>query len=181
MNTSNLVRKDHPKTIVGGALIRALLQKAEELNLDRYALAEAIQITYPYLNALANGGRPVTGISLEKLRRIADFLDMTFVQVLMLAEIIKPEDFTHENNHDLERTLDRAFENMRSDVEWGRVAPSQKEWEGLSLNTKIGIAMMWERVSEQDLIAKAAMVMVDPPKKTNKSFEGLAEGLASVA
>jgi len=157
------------KPIVGGALIRALLQRAEELNLDKYGLAEAIEITYPYLNALSNGGRPVTGISHDKLRRIADFLNMTFVQVLMLAEIVKPEDFARDQEVDLERTLDRAIENMRSDAEWGRVAPSPDEWEGLSLNTRIGIAMMWEQVSQQDLIAKAEMVIVEPPKKEKRS------------
>lgn len=168
MNAATLDGQEK-KPIIGGALIRALLQRAGELNLDKYALAEAIEITYPYLNALSNGGRPVTGISHDKLRRIADFLNMTFVQVLMLAEIVKPEDFARDQGMDLERTLGRAIENMRSDAEWGRVAPTPEEWEGLSLNSRIGIAMMWEQVSQQDLIAKAEMVIVEPPKKEKHS------------
>lgn len=151
------------KYIEGGALIRALLKRAEELGLDKRQLAKAISITYPYLIALCNGNRSVQGIQHEKLRRIAEFLNLTFVQVLMLAEIVKPEDFARDQGDDLERTLDQAIRGMRADTTWGRVAPSEDEWEDLSINAKIGLVMMWERVSNQDLIEKAKMIIVVKP------------------
>ncbi|MEW6772348.1 MAG: helix-turn-helix transcriptional regulator [Bacillota bacterium] len=151
------------RSFIGSALIRAMFERAAVLGLNKYDLSREAGITYQYLAALSNGSRPVTGISHDKLRRIAGFLNMTFVQVLMLAEIVIPGDFARDQGIDLERTLDRAIENMRSDADWGRVAPTPEEWEGLSLNSRIGIAMMWEQVSQQDLIAKAEMVIVEHP------------------
>jgi transcriptional regulator with XRE-family HTH domain len=161
MNEKN---SDHETPwIAGRELIRALIKRARELGMDKYELADAIGITYPYLIALSNGSRPIPGISHDKLRRMASFLGLTFVQVLMLAEIVKPEDFVVDQEERLDLSLERAIENMRMDEEWGRIAPSKSEWSNLSRSTRLGIAMMWERVSQQDLIEKAKMLIVDPP------------------
>lgn len=111
----------------GGALLQALLDKAARSSMDRYELASAVGISYPYLTALISGKRPVAGIETTKLRKIAEFLDLSFIQVLMLAEIVVSTDFAKPKGASLDDALNHAIEQMRRDVDWGRVAPSPME------------------------------------------------------
>jgi transcriptional regulator with XRE-family HTH domain len=168
------MKKVAEKTNLKGiALILSLFKKAEDLGLDKYDLCEQIGITYPYLNALSNGHRPVSGVSLDKLRKMGDFLGLTFVQTQMLAEIIKPEDFVQQKGESLNNQLNDAIESMRQNTEWGSAAPTHKEWGALSLNTRIGIAMLWQSFSSKKFIETAQMILVEKnetseAKKTEK-------------
>lgn len=155
---------DTPTAHQGAALIRALIQKAEQLGMDKYQLATAIDITYPYLCALTNGTRPIEGVKHKKLRKIASFLGLTFVQVLMLAEIIHPQDFLKDQGEELEMSMRKAIDNMRAHHEWGGVAPLPEEWALLSPKTRVGIALLWQQVAGQSLLNQAQMVVLDKVK-----------------
>lgn len=145
----------------GMALLNLLIKRANDLNLDRKQLCNSIGITYPYLNALMNGHRDVAGIGLDKLRIMGGFLNMSFIQVLMLAEIVKPEDFAQYGGELLDSDLDRMYENLKNDPEWSIASPTQAEWNMLSRNSKIGYALMWETLSKQTFIEKAKMILID--------------------
>jgi len=157
MNSSENDRKILP----GGALVLRLLEEGAARGLDKAGIADEIGITYPYFCALTNGSRPISGISHDKLRSIGHFLGIPFVQVLMLAEIVTPSDFAMDQKTELQRTLELAWTNMRAHPEWGRAAPTPSEWAELGTNTKIGIALMWEKISGQDLVEKAKLIKID--------------------
>ena len=144
-------RTETNTSLKGGALIEALIAKAGAMVIDKYTLAEKVGITYPYLCAISNGRRPVDGVREDKLRLMAEFLGLTFVQVLMLAGKVSPSDFLRDQGAELERAMVKALDNMRSHHEWGGVAPLPEEWAQLSQKTKIGIALMWQQVSGQNL------------------------------
>ncbi len=153
--------KNQRTDVKGGALLNALHARAEQLGLDRHTLSEAIDVTYPYLRALSNGGRPVSGLSEPKLRKIAEFLDRPFIQVMMLAEIIQPEDFLRPCETDLSELMENVIATMREHPDWQHVAPSEEEWAGLSLNSRIGIAMLWERALGKELLEKAQLLILE--------------------
>lgn len=155
-------RKTDPDYVEGMALVNAMIRQATTLEIDKYKLSETIGITYPYLCAITNGTRPVGGISHDKLRSIAKFLDMTFVQVLMLAEIVKPQDFLKDQGQELERSMLLSMESMRMHHEWGGVTPTPEEWNALSEKTRVGFALMWQQISGQTMLNQAQMIMVSP-------------------
>lgn len=150
-------KKNYP----GMALLTQLIKHSNDLNLDRKQLCNSIGITYPYLNALMNGHRDVSGIGLDKLRIMAKFLNISFIQVLMLAEIVYPEDFAQYGGEMLDNDLDKMYENLKNDPEWRIASPTEAEWKMLSRNSKIGYALMWETISKQTFIEKAKLILID--------------------
>jgi hypothetical protein len=169
-------KADEKLEIKGVGLVQALFKKAEQESLDKYDLCSHIGITYPYLNALSNGHRPISGIGLDKLRKIGEFLGLTFVQVQMLAEIISPSDFVKDKDELLEHQLNNAIEDMRANAEWGSASPSLKEWNGLSLNTKIGIALLWQNFTNKKFVETAKMILLNKEQERteNKSARKVA-------
>ena len=161
---TNSVSSTPKKTIPGIALVNALITKSQKMQLDKYQLAKEIGITYPYLCAISNGGRPVSGIDHKKLRAIAKFLGITFVQVLMLAEIVEPQDFLKDQNEELDRAMTLAMDSMRAHHEWGGVSPLPEEWAMLSQKTRVGIALMWQQVCGQTMLNQAQMVVLNKNK-----------------
>lgn len=153
-----------PAPIPGSALIKALIQKAEKTGMDKHGLAAAINITYPYLCALTNGSRPIEGVDHKKLRKIAQFLGLTFVQVLLMAEIIEPQDFLKDQGEELNLAMTMAIDNMRAHHEWGGVAPLPEEWALLSPKTRVGIALLWQQVAGQTMLNQAQMIILDKAK-----------------
>lgn len=79
--------------IDGRALIRALDQRRIAYSLSRRELAERLDISPAYLSQLANGDKPVSGLSIECLRRCAEFLRQPLVRCLMLSGHLRASDF----------------------------------------------------------------------------------------
>ena len=50
---------------------------------------------------------------------------------------------------------------MREHPSWSHFAPTGDEWDALSQNTQIGIAMLWERAIDQKLLRRARAVVVE--------------------
>ncbi|BCU08334.1 helix-turn-helix domain-containing protein [Allochromatium tepidum] len=154
----------------GAALISALHTRAEELGVDRHQMAAALGITYPYLRALSSGGRPISGLSEEKLRNMADFLGCTFGQVLMKAGILRPEDFVDTREVSIDVQLEGVVALMRKHQDWSNVAPTEEEWASLSRPTRLGVAMLWERELGRELLQKVPLVIVErASEKMSKS------------
>lgn len=155
----------------GAALIDLLLEKARERGINRSQLADELGITYPYLRALASGGRPISGLTEEKQRNIAKFLDCSVIQVKMRAEILVPEDFLCDAEVSVMEQLETVISLMREHPDWGNLAPTEDEWNALSQNTKIGFGLLWERELGRELLQKVQLVMVEreSEKKTNPS------------
>lgn len=164
-----MIKSKNKYEFKGAALVKVLIDRLNELGWDKNQAAEAIGITYPYLRALLNGARPLSGLSEDKLRNIAYLIRRTYAQTLMLAGSLRPEDFFEGQESAIKEQIDKAIEGMRRHPDWSNVAPNETEWESLSFNTKIGIVLMWERVFGQELIQKAPMIIVErEPEKANK-------------
>lgn len=135
----------------GTPLIEALIEKAEERGLDRYGLAEALGMTYSYLTHILNGKRAITGINISRLREISEFLEITLVQVMMLAEIIQPEDFIMQDQLALKQQLESVYRALIHDPDWRGMTPSRDVWNASDDRMKILLGMIYQRLTQQDL------------------------------
>lgn len=152
--------------VEGLALIDALTTRAEELALNKYELAEEVGLTYTYLRALSTGQRPVKGLSNERIRSMAKFLQVPVVEVMMLAGQVSEEDFFTSDQEALERELNNAYRFLREDPAWGYLAPSPEEWGEISRRQKVLITLLYSQVSGKKLIQAARRTKILPASFT---------------
>ncbi|WP_018949091.1 helix-turn-helix transcriptional regulator [Thioalkalivibrio sp. ALMg11] len=147
--------------IKGSALTKALLERAEELEMDRYKLADAIGITYSYLTLILNGGRDISKITDEKLRSMGRFLGIPFAQVLMLAEVLRPEDFIVGEEETIDASIRQVYASMSRHPEWRGLAPTDEDWANTPRQVKIVLGMMFQRLTNEEMLEVASMIEVE--------------------
>lgn len=79
---------DDDKVRAAQALGKAITMRRTELGMKRTKLAEAAALSYPYLSEIENGRKQP---SAEKLRSLADALDMAVVDLMGLAEVYEDD------------------------------------------------------------------------------------------
>lgn len=151
----------------GAALIEDLLREADKRGINRHQLAAELSITPPYLLALSSGARPISGLSEEKQRIMANFLKCSLIQLKMRAEILLPEDFLSDHEFSVNEQLNKVIAIMREHPDWCNVAPTEDEWNSLSQNTKIGFGLLCERELGRELLQKAQLVIVERESEEN--------------
>lgn len=58
--------------------------------------AKALGISHIYLTSITCGARKVSGLSLDKQRKMAKFLGVTMIEFFLLCGVLRPEDLvTH--------------------------------------------------------------------------------------
>ncbi|MEC4720521.1 helix-turn-helix transcriptional regulator [Noviherbaspirillum sp. CPCC 100848] len=156
--------------VPGFRLIARLKQRVAELGVsDRY-IADIMGITPIYWNSLTNGHRKMNSLDKGKMERIAEFLEIPIVQVMVLADYLEPSDFFPG---DMNAHLKAAYEKMKVDPSWAAWAPSAKEWESLSIPTRTGIVMLYETVYQKSLLRRAEVEdpeLAEKMTKTKKTF-----------
>lgn len=150
----------HRDELTGGALLRLILEKAERENLDRYALADRLGITYSYLTLILRGERDVPSISQDRLRRFGEFLEIPFIQVLMLAEIISSEDFLEGDEKTIEQEFDRVWTSLNNDPLWRGTAPNRKVWKETPRESKILIGLLYNQIAQENILRLAKRIKV---------------------
>ena len=146
----NKVKKS--KKIPGYRLINLIKSRSIELGVqDRY-IADVIGVTPIYWYSIANGHRKISALSKDKLEKIAKFLNIPTVQAMSLADVLSHEDFFLDS---LEEQLNISIEQMRNDPAWMNWAPTDEEWDKLSIGTRTGIVMLYETVFRKMLLRRA--------------------------
>lgn len=158
--TKTQQKEPAPKFRKGSALTRAMLERAEDLNMDRYELADATGMTYSYLTLILNGSREVGKISHDRLRDIGKFLGVPFTQVLMLAEIVTPEDFVVEQEHSVEEQLESVYEAMSRHPDWRGLVPPYRVWASMDKQAQVAMGLMFQRVANETLLDLTPIIEV---------------------
>ena len=122
-----------------------LVAHGERIGITTQDICDRLGITRSYFNVFRRGAKAGTEPSQEILRRSAEFLDVSFVQVLLLAGVLGPQDFYLSST--LEGNLDKALSRMRADDEWVSYLPTAEQWKDLPLNVRVGISLLYERAS----------------------------------
>lgn len=143
------------KTPRGIALLNALFKKMVENNETKHDLAKKFGVSYSYLTALGNT-RSASGLTIDVIRSMAEYLDIPTAQALMLAGVMTPEDFY------LERTIsDRAnlvYKEMLRDPILGAFAPSPENWNELNEPTRLLIAVLYENNAKTKILDISKMI-----------------------
>jgi len=155
-------KKSRNREIAGFRLINKIRTRSIELGLqDRY-IADMIGVTPIYWYSIANGHRKISSLGKEKLKKIAEFLNIPTVQAMNLADVLDHDDFFLGR---LEDQLNTSIDQMRNDPAWMCWAPSKEEWNSLSIGTRTGIVMLYETVFYKSFLERAE---IEYPEMKNK-------------
>ena len=147
--------QDGERKVEGKRLITLIKRTLIDKNLpDRY-IADLMGVTTIYWNSMCNGHRKIKAVGKDKLERIGEFLGIPTVQVMILADYFEPTDFYAKRS--LEDELEMVLQAMRTDPNWIALTPSKEEWVQLPVNTKILIALLFEREAGRSFMSKLQM------------------------
>ncbi len=144
--------KEKRKHIEGEALIEAIRARANELRMDVREVADRVGVSYVYMTSLLSGGRRFGGLDDDKKRALAKFLGLPMVQVLVLCDSLRAEDFAVEQ--DLGDRLRLSFRKLQMDPVYCVTAPTSEEWEQMPISGKLMLALLYERVADEEIIRK---------------------------
>lgn len=148
-----------PEVLRGGALIDQINDHADRNGLTQRAIAGTLGISESHYSQLLNRERDFASLPEEKLRLIAELLDVPYVSVLMLAEIVRPEDFFRSST--IEDHVAFAFRTMRRDSRFVVAMPKVSDWNAAPLSVRLLCAILYQDVSGQDLLEKARLIRVE--------------------
>jgi transcriptional regulator with XRE-family HTH domain len=127
------------------ALMSKLWEQAALNNESVTELAVILDISYPYLMALARGERPTDKIDRVHLEKAAKYLNLPVGQVYLLAGVLTPEDFIFEPTKD--EKMQHALKAMRNDPLWAAHTPSKKVWQETPPSVQLLICLLYERAA----------------------------------
>jgi len=127
------------------ALMSKLWEQAAANNESLPELAGKLDISYPYLMALARGERPTEKMDRAHLVSAAKYLNLSVGQVYLLAGTLLPEDFIFEPTKD--EKMQHALAAMRNDPLWTAYAPNEKVWKHADPSVKLLICLLYERAA----------------------------------
>ena len=153
--------KDATLQVRGAALARALDARAQSLGLSQKAAAHRVGFSEPYYALLMGGNRWFGAVEDQALKRIAEFLDVPMISVLLMSERISPEDFFRKTT--LESQIDFVFSTMFTDKRWTSAMPRHADWKNTPLSVRLLAALLYQECSGKDLMEKAKLLRVESP------------------
>ena len=153
--------KDATLQVRGAALARALDARAQSLGLSQRAAAHRVGFSEPYYALLMGGSRWFGAVEDQALKRIAEFLDVPMISVLLMSERISPEDFFRKTT--LESQIDFVFSTMFTDKRWTSAMPRHADWKNTPLSVRLLAALLYQECSGKDLMEKAKLLRVESP------------------
>jgi transcriptional regulator with XRE-family HTH domain len=146
-------------TIPGSRLIRAIELERERRKVTYDEAADQIGIgNYGanYLRRVQSGGILWSSSNLERLRLIAKWLRLSAIEVMVLADVIGPEDFERFRQPDSE--LDHLVEMMAADPRYAVMLPAHADLIALPRWAKITLVAAYQDASRRMLLPLARQV-----------------------
>ena len=148
----------------GAALIRAIEKRIDELKMNAGDVAQILEYDATYFRTILRGGRWIGSLGHEKLQQLAVFLDVPTITVYVLADILKPQDFTRLS--ELKERLDAVYEQMKAHKTVSTFVPSREIWNRTPQESQILALVLYQRLAEKDfltgLIPMAETSQVEP-------------------
>lgn len=145
----------------GLALSEEIKKKMSATGTGPVEVAALFGLSSSYTASLLSLSRPWDGTTRDTKKKIAKFLGVPLISVLMLGGIVEPDDFIYEDT--IEDSLNNAFSAIKSHPTWGTFCKTKTEWNSLPLNTRILIALLYEKTMEVEIIQKARMIKIVKP------------------
>ena len=145
----------------GAALARSLEARAQSLGLSQKAAAHQIGFSEPYYALLLGGQRWFGSVEEASLKRIAEFLDVPIISVLLMAEKVYPQDFFRSTT--IESQIDFVFATMSKDKRWTSAMPNHIDWSKTPQSVRLLAALLYQECSGKDLMEKARLLRIEDP------------------
>ena len=147
---SNADRVERLYQSPGGPLMGWVFDEARTRGHDVKELAQALGVTYGYINQLRNGVRSTEDISQAFAEACARYLGgIPTVVVKLLAGNIRLSDFLYRQETE-EEAIDRSLRQMLEDPKMRAVLPAAAELASWTLEAKRAIVLMYSEVSCSD-------------------------------
>ena len=134
----------------GLKLVRAVLARAAELNIAPSDMAEMLGYTDGYWKVIARGGRWIGSVGEDKLRLIADFLEVPLLTVYVMAEILQPRDFVHKPS--IEKLIAETYAKLQAHETLSIFAPDAVSWAQTPEPSKLLCVYLLSRLMNEELI-----------------------------
>ncbi len=127
-----------------------MFEEAQSRRHDVKELAQALGVTYGYINQLRNGIRSTEGISQEFAEACARYLGgIPAVVIKLLAGNIRLSDFLYRQETE-EEAIDRSLRQMLDDPKMRAVLPAAADLASWTVEAKRAIVLMYAEVSCSD-------------------------------
>jgi hypothetical protein len=134
----------------GATLLALLLEAAHVRGLSIRELAEDhLGVSYSYFQQLRIGERPVPKLGPETLDKVAAFLNLPKVVVMLAAGQLSLKDF-HQEPEVVEQYLEPALRFIQGDPKFGAYMPASVF--GMTSAERQFIVMLYERASGKTLL-----------------------------
>jgi transcriptional regulator with XRE-family HTH domain len=143
-------------TLSGSRLIRAIELERQRRNATYEEAAEQIGLGHygaNYLRRVQSGAILWSSSNLDRLRQIAAWLRIAPIEVLILADIIKSEDF--ERFRQPESELDHLIEMMMADPRYAPLLPAHADVTALPRWSKIVLVASYQDATRRMLFPLA--------------------------
>jgi transcriptional regulator with XRE-family HTH domain len=150
---------DSAKDPKNNILIWYLTREIAERGWTIHDAATAIDVSYPYLQALLRGQRPIAQASKSVLAAMANFLDVPVAQAFIWSGALTAEDFFRKRS--LESEMSNLYEQMLESEDFGAYMPTATAWTSLDINIRVLIAALYERVTGERILAPVTVPTED--------------------
>lgn len=149
----------------GATLMAKLWAKMVDDKITPNQLAEEhLEMSYSYLMMLGRGEASVNELKVNQYRKMAAFLGIPTMQVLLLAEAVDTAEFFYQG--DLAERINLVYEKMKKDPVYMGFAPSEQEWNSISLNLKLSMCVFYENCSQSKILNVAELIQLEASEKS---------------
>ncbi len=154
--------KEIEPTKRGSALARAIEERASALGMHQKTVAQKLGFSEPYYALLLSGQRWFGSVAEDKLKRIADFLDIPLLSVYMLAEVIYSQDFYRASS--IEDQIQFVLSTLSADRRFAAVIPPARDWKNVPLSIRLLVSILYQDVSGKDLMERFKLLQIKDPQ-----------------
>jgi hypothetical protein len=133
----------------GGALMAALLSRANQVGDQLAQMSDALNVTYGYIAQLRGGHRLPENISEDFINAAAVYLDVPRMTVLMLSGKVKPDDVLLQK-HNIAQQIPAAIDFISRDVIYGPLMPLEVRKQ--SYEMQFFVVSMYEKATGKVLL-----------------------------
>lgn len=145
--TKARVKQGGKVAVPGIRLINMLEHKLIDEDLPDRHIADLLGVTRIYWNAILAGRRSITMLPQPKMRKLAEFLNISLIQTYMLADFFESADL--ELREEVVERVNASRTKMAQDKSWAHMAPTPEAWKKLDWDTKKLISTMYEHMTSE--------------------------------
>jgi hypothetical protein len=134
----------------GGALMSALLYRANQLGHQLAQMSTELNVTYGYISQLRSGHRHPENISDDFVNAAAAYLGVPRMTVLMLCGRVKPDDVLLQK-HNVAQQIPAAMDFIAQDPVFGPLMPLEARKQSYEL--QFFIISMYEKATGKTLLS----------------------------